>query len=52
MSKISDFTEIQERLVELYEKDGLTPEVLFLSQLMDNLIVDEQRRLMEEKLRL
>lgn len=47
MSKISNFTEIQERLVELFEKDGLTSEVLFLSELMDNLIVEEQKKLMD-----
>lgn len=47
MSKISDFTEIQKRLVELFEKDGLTSEVLFLSELMDNLIVEEQKKLMD-----
>ncbi len=49
MSKIRDFTEIEERLVELFERDGLTPEVIYLSQLIDKLILEEQKKLMEEK---
>lgn len=49
MSKISDFTEIEQRLVELFERDGLTSEVIYLSQLIDKLILEEQKKLMEEK---
>ena len=52
MSKISDFTEIEQRLVELFERDGLTAEVIYLSQLIDKLILEEQKKLMEEKWRL
>lgn len=48
MNKISDLIEMRRGLGELFEENGVTAEVLFLSKLVDEIIVEEQKILLLE----